>query len=142
MKELKTWKDVIQAMLDGESVQLDCGDGFHKREFTPDVCQAALDTAPRHPHRIKPRTIMIGDMEVPEPVRDVREFNEGDTYYLPNLSRSKLYDLYIWSGDDVDLRLLKRGLIQKTEEAVLLHAKALIKISGGSYEHRERTRSV
>lgn len=129
MKELKTWRDVIKAILDGECVQYMYGDQYMNRVEFPPISINILDDEPIRKHRIKPRAMMIGDMEVPEPVIDVSELEEEEAYCLPNLYRMRLYDVYTWDGGDLDLRLLKRGLIHKTKEAAIAHAKALIALT-------------
>lgn len=135
MKELKTWRDVIQALLDGEEVEY--LDGPTKRwiKLTCLPCPNVSELSCPHNNalRIKPRTIMIGDMEVPEPVRDASELEEGEVYYFICPTDEDLYDFYAWDGDALDLRLLKHGMIHKTKEDDILHAKALIKISGGHH---------
>lgn len=132
-KALKTYREIIQAMLDGDTVQcLNKEDSWTDLHDTPIVRIDSLNDRLRYTYRIKPRTIMIGDMEVPEPVRDVSELEKGEDYYSPSLVRERIYNACTWDGDDFDLRGFKRGMIHKTKEAAVLHAKALMKISGGS----------
>lgn len=134
MKELKTWKEVIQAMLDGEQVELfsEVSGVWKDVLYFPNFRSTELLDTPDKEYRIKPRTILIGGVEVPEPVKDENGLVDGEDYFLPNLHHERLCSIYTWSEDDIDLLLLKRGLVHKTEEAAILHAKALIKISGGS----------
>jgi hypothetical protein len=80
-------------------------------------------------YRIKPRTIRIGEIDVPEPVRVA--LNVGETYYIVQDSAETISMEFTWASDSVDNRLLSRGLIHLTREAAELHAKALITISGG-----------
>lgn len=123
MKELITWKDVIQALL-----------RWIRTHLFPHISTVDLLTTPQFTYRIKPRTIMIGDVEVLEPVRNISELERGKTYYIIRTGTLNLYASYTWDGGDLGLRLLKHGLIHKSIDAAILHAKALIKISGGSYE--------
>lgn len=136
MKELNTWKDIIQALLDGERVEyLESGTNrWIRTHLFPHISTVDLLTTPQFTYRIKPRTIKIGDMEVPEPIKDASDMSNGSEYYFPLVNCEDLCDDYCWDGDHTDLRLLKRGLIHKTKEAAVIHAKALVKISGGSYE--------
>lgn len=83
-------------------------------------------------YRIKPRTIRIGEIDVPEPVRESLPL--GVKYYFPSLNYSPTYDEFLWQGDPFDNRVLKRGLVHLTKEAAELHAKALILVSGGRVE--------
>ena len=75
------------------------------------------------------RTIHIGDIDVPEPVRDRPTL--GVKYYSPTPQYTAAYDAFTWQGDGFDKRLLERGLIHLTKEAAIEHAKALILVSGG-----------
>ena len=84
------------------------------------------------PYRIKPRTIRIGEIDVPEPVRVA--LNVGETYYIVQDSAETISMEFTWASDSVDNRLLSRGLIHLTREAAELHAKALILVSGGRVE--------
>lgn len=134
MKELKTWKEVAQSIMDGEEVEVfnELSEKWVDVLHFPHFRITDLPNTPNQRYRIKPRTIMVGDMQVPEPVMEVSELEEGKAYYLPNPTRKDFYVWSSWDGNSVDLRLLKRGLIHKTKEAAILHAKALIKISGRS----------
>lgn len=137
MKELKTWREVIQALLDGKDVEYfeDSAEKWIKLKHFPNPSFSGLSYAPDRIYRIKPRTIKIGEVDVPEPVRDESDMVNGGEYYFPLVNGEDLCEDYYWSGDYMDLLLLKRGLIHKTKEAAIAHAKALIKISGGSCEN-------
>lgn len=81
--------------------------------------------------RIKPRTIMIGDIEVPEPLRVAPPV--GTVYYYPTLYRlTGIVAAYSWDNLEFDKAVLSRGVMHLTKEAAEIHAKALIKISGGT----------
>ena len=78
-------------------------------------------------YRRKPRTIRIGDYDVPEPVRESLE--DGQVYFAVALlvreDKVPAYKLE-WEGDLIDIRLLEQGRIHLTKEAAELHAKALL----------------
>ena len=77
---------------------------------------------------IKPRTIMIGDMEVPEPCRVPLEM--GQKYWLVAFEKDYIFD-FAWEGDGSDFDWLKAARIHLTLEAAEQHRIALIKVSGG-----------
>jgi len=79
------------------------------------------------PYRIKPRTIRIGDIDVPEPVRE--PLMNGDIYYYPSNTNGVMSAT--WWGDTSDRNRLRHNMIHLTKEAAELHAKALILVSGG-----------
>lgn len=81
-------------------------------------------------YRIKPKTIRIGDIDVPEPVREELEIDE--LYFVVDGSLREFTDSYRWKNDELDNIWLSRGLIHLTREAAELHAKALILVSGGT----------
>ena len=74
-----------------------------------------------------PKTIRIGEYDVPEPVREPLE--NGTTCWYPKLSNIDLIDGYIWCNDDTDVRMLSNGLIHLTEEAAKAHAEALLSLT-------------
>ena len=79
----------------------------------------------------KPRTITIGDMEVPEPVREPLEI--GEDYYRVNFNDVGPFR-QIWEGCNAEYNWLRLGLIQKTKGGFYQHRKALIRVSGGETE--------
>lgn len=80
-------------------------------------------------YRRRPRTIMIGDREVPEPLREEPAFMTQ--YWVPDVHASSpnLAVSLKWVGDKFALRWLARGLVHITEEAAIAHAEALIALS-------------
>ncbi|WFQ80945.1 hypothetical protein PXH59_07600 [Xenorhabdus sp. SF857] len=75
--------------------------------------------------RLKPRTIKIGDIEVPEPVREALKF--GTEYHIPSIEY--LSYCFTWSDDRRDTERLQRGLIHPDRESAELHARALISLT-------------
>lgn len=83
-------------------------------------------------YRRKPKTIRIGDMEVPDPMKTKPE--RGSRYYCPNVISTDLNDIHIWCDDFYDNEILNKGFCHATQEAATAHAKAFIKISGGKVD--------
>ena len=79
-----------------------------------------------------PESIQIGDVRVPKPLMEPPPL--GTRYWFLNIHRKGLVDHFQWAGGDFDNRNLKRGLVHLIERAALEHAKALIKVSGGTCE--------
>lgn len=79
-------------------------------------------------YRIKPKTIRIGEIDVPEPVRSAPM--KQQKYYVAH-PLSGAY-MTLWDGNETDNQWLRNGLIHLTREAAELHAKALILVSGGT----------
>lgn len=128
MAQKHKWADVIIAMANGETAQtLDSYDNW----FDPGQAFMNPMTHPGFQWRIKPRTIMIGDMEVPEPLREIPM--KGTKIYWVDLGNPKnppweISDPENWR----DVNLSHLGILHLTKEAAITHAKALIKISGGT----------
>ncbi|PHM22366.1 hypothetical protein [Xenorhabdus ehlersii] len=80
-------------------------------------------------YRLKPRTIKIGEYDVPEPVREPLEYEQ--VYYCPDIEEEKdgLYWDNYWSGSSCDYVRLERGLIHLDIESAIIHAKALISLT-------------
>lgn len=73
-------------------------------------------------------TIMIGDMEVPEPAREPLGYNQR--YYVVGFVHGN--SPFVWEGDEYDKCWLREGRIQLTKDGWRKHHEALIKISGGT----------
>ncbi len=76
-------------------------------------------------YRVKPRTIRIGEYDVPEPMREAPDV--GSRVFLFNMVGDTKATM--WDGDDVDKRMLNSGICHSTQEAAELHAKALISLT-------------
>ena len=78
-------------------------------------------------YRIKPKTIRIGEYDVPEPVR--KELEPGTRYYSISIDMASGAYYLVWNNREIDKRFLSRGLIHLNQEAAEIHAKALISLT-------------
>ena len=81
-------------------------------------------------YRLKPeppKTIRIGEYDVPEPVREPLE--KDTEYWIAHFSLAELANSFKWYSDKFDNRVLKNGLIHLTKEAAVIHAKALLSLT-------------
>ena len=81
-------------------------------------------------YRLKPeppKTIRIGEYDVPEPVREPLE--KDTEYWIAHFSLAELANRFKWYSDQFDNRVLKNGLIHLTKEAAVIHAKALMSLT-------------
>ena len=76
-------------------------------------------------YRRKPRTLTY-TVTMPEPMRGAPEV--GSIFYAPAPLSEGLTSVCGWYGDDVDYRLLKRGLCFATKEDAIAAAKAMMPI--------------
>ena len=74
-----------------------------------------------------PKTIRIGEYDVPEPVREPLE--KDTEYWIAHFSLAELANSFKWYSDKFDNRVLKNGLIHLTKEAAVIHAKALLSLT-------------
>jgi len=79
---------------------------------------------------LKPREIQIGEMLVPEPIREAPK--KGTVCFAPALAAVKPYFQFKWRDTKQDKLLLERGMVHLDEFNVIKHAVALVRISGGS----------
>ena len=115
--------DAMRAWLDGETVEVQWPSGSWFRLYSAsEAISAIFDDASSY--RIKPRTIRIGEYDVPEPCRVKPK--DGTDYFVPDLDFPEAPDEYIWNGDDWDSDRFERGLVHLTSGAAELHAKALV----------------
>ena len=80
-----------------------------------------------HIYRRKPRTVQIGDIEVPEPCK--AELVYGQDYYIPSLTAGA--SLRTWYGDKHDTHALNSNLVHLDFQSAERHAQALIQVSKG-----------
>lgn len=120
-KKEHPFADILRAIAEGEAVQY-----FYEGEWK----DFPLDGIPGLPYalRVKPRTIRIGEYDVPEPVR--KELNYGEAFYLAAPGVGGFVGRKCWEGDETDKLWLKRGLIHLDEKSAVQHAVALVSLTG------------
>lgn len=118
---------ILRAIADGKQIQ-DRASGSNSAwndVSAAYVLQALSDDCHYVKFRVKPETIAINGIEVPEPVRVAPP--DGTKYWFVVLS-----DIgHLWQGRDSDLLRLKQARCHLTQEAAEQHARALILASGG-----------
>lgn len=90
-------------------------------EWVNTIMPIAFD--PAFQYRRKPRTIRIGEFDVPEPVREPLEI--GQEYWLAE-TIDAIPRRFVWRNYDTDLRWLAAGLIHLPKEAAQIHIDALL----------------
>ena len=79
-----------------------------------------------HHYRRKPRTVQIGDIEVPEPCKFALRY--GQKYFVPDVTTG-LGLRRTWAHASEDVHALKSNLVHLDTQSAALHAKALIEVS-------------
>lgn len=82
--------------------------------------------------RLAQEMITIGDVSFPKPVSE--PLKKGTKYWFAGLGSERCAFSYDWDDDETDKRILRRGLLHLSEENAVAHAKALIKLSGGTID--------
>lgn len=108
--------DSVFAVIDGLVFSFYCDGSGLEAESTIDLFMAE-------------RTIRIGDVEVPEPVREPLKI--GDEFWIADAAANGPIRCD-WDGSAADLHFLRFGLVHRTHDAAKTHRAALIKISGGT----------
>ena len=121
------YAEILLAIADGEEVEWQSRDGEWMTQHANVVFfDIANGSFPPERYRIKPPTVNINGIEVPEPLRSAPE--KGQLYYAPNLCARTLVSILIWQECSFDFQMLKSGFIHLTEEAAKAHAKAMLGI--------------
>lgn len=76
-------------------------------------------------YRRKPRTIRIGEYDVPAPL-DIKP-SKGNIYYCVSFNKS-CYVNTTFDDDDFDMHYFNNGLAHATKEAAILHTKAILSL--------------
>jgi hypothetical protein len=93
-------------------------------------CSVVPEWAPELYYRRKPRTIKIGNIEVPEPLREAPATGTKVWVVAP-IELPKPVDWFLWANSEASQHWLQRGICHLTKEAALKHAEVLITLSGG-----------
>lgn len=89
------------------------------------ACSGRISFNERCEYRRKPKTLTY-TVTIPEPMREAPEV--GSIFYAPAPLSEGLTSMSGWYDDDVDYRLLKRGLCFATQEDAIAAAKAMLPI--------------
>ena len=124
--------DAMRAWLDGEMLEyrpVDSNLKWHKVKLASECSGLPFLFDDSFEYRIKPRTISIGEYDVPEPCR-VKPWH-GTIYYVADLDFPLEPDKYRWSEVGLDNTRLEQGRVHLTSEAAIIHAKAILSLTGG-----------
>lgn len=131
--KLLTPAEVVQAIQDGEKVEFRYpnNDTWHELKVWENVSLGKLLNSAWQ-FRLAQEMVVVGDVSFPkaesEPLKDDDEYWVADPTCI-------CYALSgWWAGDKLDKCALSRGLLHKSKENAIAHAKALIKLSGGQIE--------
>ena len=123
--------ELLRAIADGLLLERDTAFGNLEWEVClPDTALALIAQGRDGELRIKPKTILIGGIEVPEPIRNTPELEAP--YWLVDLS-GEATPSGTWDNLVCERRWLRRGLLQATERGAKEMLDALTKQLGGNH---------
>lgn len=79
--------------------------------------------------RITSEMVVVGGVSFPKP--ELKPLKDGDKYWVADPAAIHYTLASRWVGDKLDKLALSRGLLHKSKEDAIAHAKALIELSGG-----------
>ncbi|OCZ72950.1 hypothetical protein [Acinetobacter pittii] len=88
-----------------------------------------FDVFDKFEFQVKPRTIFIGEFEVPEPLKESPE--KGSTCSYPSPTVELGVQQFKWNGSKGQLRMLQHGQVHSNFDNAFAHCCAIIKVSGG-----------
>ncbi|PHM56695.1 hypothetical protein Xsto_04142 [Xenorhabdus stockiae] len=109
---------------------------FHKNKWESLSREELVGFHSDYKYRLKPRTIKIGECDVPEPEREAPK--AGTIYYIPNIGYVKTEPCkysysYEWGENEdcviYEIAHLENGLVHLDRKSAELHAKALISLT-------------
>ena len=130
--------EILRAIADGKKMQYRWVVTGNGRNYTSiwynfdvkdaeaccNLLQPLGKAAGKHEWRLAPKTIKIGQYEVPEPVRE--PLNRGQKFWV--VSPFTGPDSYTWDGDEEDLFALESGFVHLSEEDARQHYEVLKKL--------------
>lgn len=111
---------VVQAAADGAVIEREFGGVWYEYHNN------ALGYG--YTYRVKPKTIRIGEYDVPEPMQEIPA--RGTTYYVVDTVAPGSPREYTWVDDPADIGWFNLGILHSTRDAAVLHAKALLSLTG------------
>lgn len=125
MSDFQEWceeiSSVVIASARGEVVQV----SYNGNNWI-DKCEK--DFCGKYKYRIKPRTIKVGDFEVPEPITSHPA--ESMTHvYIASPAASSFYDEMELDHSVASYVFAERGICHKSKNDAIAHAKAIIALT-------------
>ena len=124
-----TFKEALIAHLQGQKVQV-----FHTVTGVKKLWEELIDenyfgalisgADKIYSFRIAPKTILVNGVEVPAPEKEAPPVDTE--YFVPHCLDRDAYEAFYWAQDELDARLLERGLVYLDKESAIARAKAML----------------
>lgn len=130
-----TPQEALQAVIDGKKVEYALTHPDYKiRVWEIFTGREYLDilTCGEFEFRLAQEMITIDDVSFPKP--ESEPLKKGTEYWVADPTFCHYALAGHWVGDKLDKLALSRGLLHKSKEDAIAHAKALIRLSGGNVD--------
>lgn len=133
-----TPKEVLKALIDDKKLEYswwrDNGGNHRWRFFEPRENGVSIEALLERQFifRLAKGTIDIGDISFPKPDSEPRK--AGEEYWVADPTHTDYTFKYDWYTDESYEQILTRGFLHRSRENAIAHAKALIKLSGGTVD--------
>lgn len=128
--KLLTPEEVLEALRKDKSVEVKLSKRLPWEPFNKFRMNVNVLVNPEVSFRLAQEMVTIGDISFPKP--ESEPLTENTRYYLPYLLNPNEPYENLWDDVHMDFEYLKLGLIPLSKENAVKHAKALIKLSGGT----------
>lgn len=127
-RPLTDYAHVLHAIADGKVIQR----YFGNEVVWPTVSStrlleliAAGEAGDPAEYRVKPDTIMVNGIEVPEPQRVAPA--DDKRYWITDVTAIEPDEFELcWAGTECEMTWLQRGLVHLSKENAIAHAKAMV----------------
>lgn len=131
MSKLLTSTEVVQAIQDGKKVEY----RHPHLDWTilkPTKFKLSKLLESEYQFRLAQEMVSIGDVSFIKPASE--PLKDAEQYWVADPTDADYTTSFTWIGDNFDKLALSRGLVHRSKENAIAHAKALIKLSGGQIE--------
>ena len=124
--DITAYKDILDAIGEGKRIQIkDSGTNNHWVRVNPQFVLRRISSLECCPtgFRVAPSTIVIENMEVPEPIRDVPK--PGMIFFIPNFTYPEGPSGDIWAASEFQTNVFNSNMMFKSKEDAIAAAKAI-----------------
>lgn len=128
MSKLLTSTEVVQAAQDGKKVEY----RHPHLDWTilkPTKFKLSKLLESEYQFRLAQEMVSIGDVSFIKPASE--PLKDAEQYWVVAPAYAGYVTSFLWTGDQFDKRALSRGLVHRSKENAIAHAKALIKLVEG-----------
>lgn len=130
-----TPQEVLQALIDDKKLEYrQRNDSNDWRVFKPLDNRVTIEAIleGRFIFRLTQEMITIGDVSFPKP--ESESLKAGEEHWVADPTHINYTFKYDWYADELQEQNLNRGFLHRSRENAIAHAKALIKLSGGTVD--------